>query len=64
MLLPIRRPARPEPLPLRERASAAADARTSQVWLNVRTKRSRPAPLPSRTISPRLRGLSAPQNKK
>jgi hypothetical protein len=40
MLLPIRRPVRPEPLPLNERTDAAAD-RLSLIWINVRHKRNR-----------------------
>ena len=44
MLLQIRRPRRPEPLPLRERKEADAAARQGSVWINVRHKRERPAP--------------------
>ena len=40
MLLQIRRPRRPEPLPLRERKPDAA-ARDASVWINVRQKRGR-----------------------
>jgi hypothetical protein len=58
MLLPIRRPVRPEPLPLRERASSGANVRPSPVWLSVRVKRHRqPAPTPS--ISPTRHGRRA-----
>ena len=41
MLLQIRRPRRPEPLPLRERKEGDAAARQGSVWINVRHKRDR-----------------------
>jgi hypothetical protein len=64
MLLPIRRPVRPEPLPLHERAGSASDALNSQVWLNVRAKRMRPTSLPARRSPSGRRGrYSAPRNK-
>jgi len=44
MLLQIRRPRRPEPLPLRERKESDAAARQGSVWINVRHKRDRAAP--------------------
>ncbi len=56
MLLPIRRPARPEPLPLRERAPSDTPLRPSPVWLSVRAKRNRPAPLGRRRTLPGSRG--------
>jgi hypothetical protein len=56
MLLPIRRPVRPEPLPLREHAGAGPAARPAQVWLSVRTKRYRAAALAARKTSQPWRG--------
>ena len=44
MLLQIRRPRRPEPLPLRERKEGDAAARQGSVWINVRHKRGRAGP--------------------
>ena len=44
MLLQIRRPRRPELLPLRERKEGDAAARQPSVWINVRHKRGRAAP--------------------
>jgi hypothetical protein len=41
MLLPIRRPVRPQPGPLRERLQSDADKRPDRIWLSVRHKRSR-----------------------
>jgi hypothetical protein len=58
MLLPIRRPVRPEPLPLRERASSNSGTRNGFVWVSVRHKRSRPALPPSR-LSMSVRGRSS-----
>jgi hypothetical protein len=48
MMLPIRRPVRPQPGPLRERTETGADQRPDCVWLSVRHKRSR-ATSPART---------------
>ena len=59
MLLPIRRPVRPEPLPLRERPGSNSAARPGCVWLNVRHKRHRPALPPSRRPSLSVRGRSS-----
>jgi hypothetical protein len=41
MMLPIRRPVRPQPGPLRERSPSDADKRPDRIWLSVRHKRSR-----------------------
>ena len=49
MLLQIRRPRRPEPLPLRERKGADSAAGDTAVWINVRHKRDRAAPAGQRT---------------
>ena len=58
MLLPIRRPVRPEPLPLNERTDAAA-GRLSLIWINVRHKRNRAVtPLRAKTFL-NLRGPSS-----
>jgi hypothetical protein len=58
----IRRPARPEPLPLRERSACAPALPPGSVWLNVRHKRSHCGRPLARRISQRLRGpSSAPQ---
>ena len=43
MMLPVRRPVRPQPCPLRERTQSDADKRPDCVWLSVRPKRSRAA---------------------
>jgi len=62
MLLQIRRPRRPEPLPLRERDPADA-GRDASVWISVRHKRERAAPAGrqgGRKISLTSRGPSAP----
>ncbi len=56
MLLPIRRPARPEPLPLRERAPSDTPLHPAPVWLSVRAKRHRPAPPALRKTSLGSRG--------
>ena len=56
MLLPIRRPVRPEPLPLRERAPSGTPLRPAPVWLSVRAKHHRPAPLGLRKTSTGSRG--------
>jgi hypothetical protein len=56
MLLPIRRPVRPEPLPLRERAPSATPLRPAPVWLSVRSKRHRSSVLTARRMSPGSRG--------
>jgi hypothetical protein len=56
MLLPIRRPVRPEPLPLRERAPSDKPLRFAPVWLSVRAKRHRPAPPALRKPSSGSRG--------
>jgi hypothetical protein len=48
MMLPIRRPVRPQPGPLRERTESDNDKRPDCVWLSVRHKRSR-APAPARS---------------
>ncbi|HKA70887.1 MAG TPA: hypothetical protein VKE26_03730 [Xanthobacteraceae bacterium] len=65
MLLQIRRPRRPEPLPLRERKEADGPAGDTGVWINVRHKRDRAAPAGQRTsrkTSLAARGpASAPQ---
>ena len=45
MIMRVRRPVRPEPLPLRERASPQGTEHACVVWLNVRCKRSRPRPV-------------------
>ena len=57
MMLPIRRPIRPQPGSLRERTDTGADKRPDCVWLSVRHKRSRAA-LPTRSKF-RARGLAA-----
>jgi hypothetical protein len=59
MLLPVRKPFRPEPLPLRERSPS--DPRPSHVWVSVRVKRHRPTIAADRTLSPARRALSAPR---
>jgi hypothetical protein len=41
MMMPIRRPVRPQPGPLRERTQSDADKRPDRIWLSVRHKRSR-----------------------
>ena len=41
MMLPIRRPVRPQPSPLREQSQSDADKRPDRIWLSVRHKRSR-----------------------
>jgi hypothetical protein len=57
MMLPIRRPVRPQPGPLRETTESEAHKRPDCVWLSVRHKRTRaPAPLRSKF---RSRGLAA-----
>ena len=56
MLLPIRRPMRPEPLPLRERAPSDKPLRPAPVWLSVRAKRHRSVSLAARRASPGSRG--------
>jgi hypothetical protein len=48
MMLPIRRPVRPQPEPLREKSETDAAKRPDCVWLSVRHKRSRAA-VPART---------------
>ena len=60
MLLQIRRPRRPEPLPLRERKPADAAARDASVWINVRHKRGR-AGLGRKTVLTSRGPQSAPQ---
>ena len=57
MMLPIRRPVRPQPEPLREKSESDAAKRPDCVWLSVRHKRSRAA-VPARSKS-RPRGLAA-----
>ena len=58
MLLPMRRPVRPEPLPLSERTNAIVD-RLSLIWINVRHKRNRAVtPLRAKTFL-NLRGQSS-----
>jgi hypothetical protein len=52
MLLHIRRPVRPEPLPLRERTASDPAARPADIWVSVRHKRPRPAHPPYRKPSP------------
>ena len=64
MLLQIRRPRRPEPLPLRERKPADAAARDASVWINVRHKRGRAAlgrPAARKTVLTSRGPQSAPQ---
>jgi len=62
MLLHIRRPARPEPLPLRERTAGRPAERASGVWLSVRHKRNSGRPR-GRKTSPGLgRRPSSPQS--
>ena len=59
MLLPIRRPVRPEPLPLNERAAGAPVDRLSLIWINVRHKRNRAVtPIRAKTFL-NLRGPSS-----
>jgi len=58
MLLPIRRPVRPEPLPLRERLNSDQAVRPPQIWVSVRTKRHRP-PASARFLSNLRHGRAA-----
>jgi hypothetical protein len=57
MILPIRRPVRPQPEPLREKSASETAKRPDCVWLSVRHKRSRAA-VPARAKF-RPRGLAA-----
>jgi hypothetical protein len=59
MLLQIRRPARPEPRPLRERADLDSGPQAAGIWLSVRPKRSRASPGRKTAVTPRG-PLSAP----
>ena len=61
MLMQIRRPVRPEPLPLRERAAAHLVSRIGCIWLVVRHKRSRAATPLRPKIWLTARGPSAPR---
>ena len=56
MMLPIRRPVRPQLEPLRDRSESEAAKRPDCVWLSVRHKRSR-ATVPARSKF-RSRGLA------
>jgi len=61
MLLPIRRPVRPEPRPLNERADGTVVDRLSLIWINVRHKRNRAVtPLRAKTFL-NLRQSSPPR---
>ena len=57
MLLPIRRPVRPEPLPLKERTSSDLANRLALIWLSVRHKRSR-----KNFLAPRVAGAGDASN--
>jgi hypothetical protein len=71
MLLPIRRPVRPEPRPLNERTATDLVDRLALIWLSVRYKRSRKnfallrvgASGTSNPITPALRGLPSSPRK-
>ena len=59
MMLPIRRPVRPQPGPLRERTESDAHKRPDCVWLAVRHKRGRAPAVRSKF---RSRGPAAAKN--
>ena len=63
MLLHIRRPVRPEPRPLRERAASDPAVRPTDIWLSVRHKRSRPAAPAGRKTSGTPRALPSSPRK-
>jgi hypothetical protein len=59
MMLPIRRPVRPQPGPLRERSQSDADRRPDRIWLSVRHKRSRAVTLLKAKFAIASRGPTA-----